>query len=297
MAERFDLVIVGAGPGGSSTAYHAAKAGLDTLLIDRQEFPRDKTCGDGLMPHAASEGTLMGLGDWLVEPHHGKFTGFSIYTERLPSQRSPHLPRSTATSPARRRRQLVSARSRRRRPRPGVRTQTCEIQLRPVTATRPPTRASRYARSPLVSSRWYGGFGYWMKATRTQSPRQYFRDVEGPHKQDLHVFITDDLTRTGRPGVFLLGTAGPTSGRRLTSRSAHTAEPQGFLRPLSEEPQMPAWLRNAPRGSPKRCSQIWYVGRGARQGQMAVRRVQYGHPISGEAWVTLESGRLSPRGP
>jgi menaquinone-9 beta-reductase len=80
MAERYDLVVVGAGPGGSSAAYHSAKAGLNTLLIDRQEFPRDKTCGDGLMPHAASEVALMGLADWLDEPHHGKFTGFSIYT-------------------------------------------------------------------------------------------------------------------------------------------------------------------------------------------------------------------------
>jgi len=80
MAERFDLVVVGAGPGGSSTAYHGAKAGLNTLLVDRQEFPRDKTCGDGLMPHAASEVALMGLADWLDEPHHGRFTGFSIYT-------------------------------------------------------------------------------------------------------------------------------------------------------------------------------------------------------------------------
>ena len=80
MAERFDLVVVGAGPGGSSTAYHAAKAGLNTLLVDRQEFPRDKTCGDGLMPHAASEVALMGLADWLDEPQHGRFTGFSIYS-------------------------------------------------------------------------------------------------------------------------------------------------------------------------------------------------------------------------
>src|SRR5215212_11818486 len=81
MAERYDLVVVGAGPGGSSAAYHSAKAGLNTLLLDRQAFPRDKACGDGLMPHAASEVSLMGLGDWLAEAHHGKFTGFSIYTQ------------------------------------------------------------------------------------------------------------------------------------------------------------------------------------------------------------------------
>ncbi len=71
MTERYDLVVVGAGPGGSATAHYASKAGLETLLLDRQEFPRDKPCGDGLMPHAASEISLMGLGEWLDEPHHG----------------------------------------------------------------------------------------------------------------------------------------------------------------------------------------------------------------------------------
>ena len=80
MGEGYDLVVVGAGPGGSSTAYYASKAGLKTLLLDRQEFPRDKPCGDGLMPHAAGEVAMMGLGDWLEEPHHGRFTGFSIRT-------------------------------------------------------------------------------------------------------------------------------------------------------------------------------------------------------------------------
>ncbi|MCA1740174.1 MAG: FAD-dependent oxidoreductase, partial [Actinobacteria bacterium] len=58
MAERVDLLVVGAGPGGSATAYHAARAGLSVLLLDRQSFPRDKPCGDGLMTHATEEVTL-----------------------------------------------------------------------------------------------------------------------------------------------------------------------------------------------------------------------------------------------
>ncbi|HZY56400.1 MAG TPA: FAD-dependent oxidoreductase, partial [Rubrobacteraceae bacterium] len=81
MTERADLIVVGAGPGGSATAYHAARVGLEVLLLDRQKFPRDKPWGAGLMPHAAEEISLMGLGDWLEEPHHGKFSGFSIYTQ------------------------------------------------------------------------------------------------------------------------------------------------------------------------------------------------------------------------
>src|SRR3954467_5088803 len=81
MAQRADLIVVGAGPGGSATAYYAARGGLEGLLLDRQKFPRDKPRGDGPRAHAAGEISLMGLGDWLDEPHHGKFSGFSIYTQ------------------------------------------------------------------------------------------------------------------------------------------------------------------------------------------------------------------------
>jgi len=47
-----DVVIVGAGPGGSAAAYYLARQGLDVLLLDKSDFPRDKTCGDGLTPRA-----------------------------------------------------------------------------------------------------------------------------------------------------------------------------------------------------------------------------------------------------
>jgi menaquinone-9 beta-reductase len=47
-----DVVVVGAGPGGSATAYFLAHHGLDVLLLDKFAFPRDKTCGDGLTPRA-----------------------------------------------------------------------------------------------------------------------------------------------------------------------------------------------------------------------------------------------------
>lgn len=58
-----DAVIVGAGPGGSATAHFLSRHGLDVLLLDRFDFPRDKTCGDGLTPRALRVLDQMGILD------------------------------------------------------------------------------------------------------------------------------------------------------------------------------------------------------------------------------------------
>jgi geranylgeranyl reductase family protein len=60
-----DILVVGAGPAGSAAAAWCARAGLDTVLLDAEEFPRDKPCGDGLTPRAIAELTALGLGPWL----------------------------------------------------------------------------------------------------------------------------------------------------------------------------------------------------------------------------------------
>ncbi|MBC7678388.1 MAG: FAD-dependent monooxygenase, partial [Pseudorhodobacter sp.] len=55
-----DVVVVGAGPGGSATAQALAEAGLDVLLLEKASFPREKVCGDGLTPRAVK--TLLDMG-------------------------------------------------------------------------------------------------------------------------------------------------------------------------------------------------------------------------------------------
>lgn len=53
--KTYDLAVIGAGPAGAAAAFHAARAGLQVVLIDRARFPRDKICGDGLTARAVAE--------------------------------------------------------------------------------------------------------------------------------------------------------------------------------------------------------------------------------------------------
>ena len=50
--QRFDVLVVGAGPAGSATAHRLAAAGVRVLVADRATFPRDKPCGGGLTTRA-----------------------------------------------------------------------------------------------------------------------------------------------------------------------------------------------------------------------------------------------------
>jgi geranylgeranyl reductase family protein len=48
--ETFDVAIVGGGPAGATCAAFCARAGLRTLLLEREKFPREKVCGDCMNP-------------------------------------------------------------------------------------------------------------------------------------------------------------------------------------------------------------------------------------------------------
>ena len=62
-----DVLVVGAGPAGSAAGAWCARAGLDTLVVDAADFPRDKPCGDGLTPRAVAEMRRLGMSEWLKD--------------------------------------------------------------------------------------------------------------------------------------------------------------------------------------------------------------------------------------
>ncbi|MGA5537914.1 menaquinone reductase [Mycolicibacterium nivoides] len=79
-----DVVVVGAGPAGSAAAAWAARAGRDVQVVDAAQFPRDKSCGDGLTPRAVAELERLGMGPWLDTRirHHGlRMSGFGADVE------------------------------------------------------------------------------------------------------------------------------------------------------------------------------------------------------------------------
>jgi len=231
MTERYDLLIVGAGPGGSSTAHYASRAGLKTRLLDRQEFPRGKVCGDGLMPHAASGISLMGLGDWLDEPHHGKFSGFSIYTQSAylrhgvpPSLNGPrgYVVKREETDVKLLERAISAGAHFRASVRATELLRSPAGDVKGIEATSG-GETLRFEAPLVVAADGVGAFaGRGMKTHQNAvARRQYYRGVDGPNKEDLHVFVTEDMNAhgAGYGWIFYLGDGEANVGAGVSTRA------------------------------------------------------------------------------
>jgi geranylgeranyl reductase family protein len=77
MSKDADVIVVGAGPGGSVAAAAAVKQGLKVLLLDRAEFPRDKVCGDAVAAQCLELLATLGAGPF-DDPDYYSVDGFTI---------------------------------------------------------------------------------------------------------------------------------------------------------------------------------------------------------------------------
>lgn len=73
-----DVLVVGAGPGGSSVAYHLARHGIDVTVVEREAFPREKVCGDALTPRGVAAMLKMGVDP--TDPGFERVDGLRVYS-------------------------------------------------------------------------------------------------------------------------------------------------------------------------------------------------------------------------
>ncbi|MCG6981613.1 MAG: NAD(P)/FAD-dependent oxidoreductase [Deltaproteobacteria bacterium] len=65
-----DVLVVGAGPAGCMAALGLARQGIDVVVADRSQFPREKVCGDGLLEDSLQILEVVGLGSAVKEKAH-----------------------------------------------------------------------------------------------------------------------------------------------------------------------------------------------------------------------------------
>ena len=80
----FDVIVAGAGPAGATAAKILGEAGVDTLLLDKSAFPRDKPCGGGISTRALTRFPYLSdaLGNiptsWVSKVHFESPSGFVV---------------------------------------------------------------------------------------------------------------------------------------------------------------------------------------------------------------------------
>ena len=86
--EKFDLIVVGAGPGGSAAAMKCAQNGFKTLILEKRKLPREKVCTGMIMGQWANRIIQDEFGDIpsrvLIDPGH--LSGHMLHVPGIPAQ-------------------------------------------------------------------------------------------------------------------------------------------------------------------------------------------------------------------
>ena len=316
----FDLVVVGAGPGGMGTAHYAAKLGLRVLMIEQERLPRDRTCGDGMLAQTVAEMERLGLGDYLGEPHHGLIEGFSVrtktarFSEPLPPdprasrgyviRRSEFEPKimERALSSGATLRQGVSARRILR---------SSSGETRGIEVSDESGATERIETPMVVTAGGWGGFegGREQGLAAMAVSRQYFRGLADPglpERNLLHVWFTAEIEGlgVGYGRIFYLGDGSANVGVALYGRNLpqEPAAREEALRRLHEgflaEPEVAEMLRGAEPEEEMASRTFASSGYRVTRSEAGLLRVGdaggTSHPVSGEGiGFALEAGRLA----
>lgn len=89
----FDVVIVGAGPAGSTAAAVLGRRGRSVLMLDRAEFPRDKACGDGIPPGTVGILNDLGMAESLRAANFNRIDALRLVSARGRDWRLEFKPR------------------------------------------------------------------------------------------------------------------------------------------------------------------------------------------------------------
>jgi geranylgeranyl reductase family protein len=80
MKEWYDVIVVGAGPGGCSAAISLARRGYTVLLLEKDRFPRGKVCGDGISPPALEALERLGILPEVMKNNPWKIEGIDLFS-------------------------------------------------------------------------------------------------------------------------------------------------------------------------------------------------------------------------
>lgn len=316
----FDLVVVGAGPGGMGTAHYASKLGLRVLVIEKEMLPRDRVCGDGMLAQTVAEMERLGLGDYLAEPHHGVIEGLSVRTKTASfSEALPPDPRAS--------RGYVIRRSE-------FEPKIMERALAAGATLRVGVEARRVSRSPaggvrgievideageterieapmVVTAGGWGGFEGGKKEGLAEMvvSRQYFAGLPDPglpERNLLHVWFTPEIEGlgVGYGRIFYLNDGSANVGVSIYGRNfpREPAARGALLLRLHEnflaEPDVAELLRGAEAEEPVTSRYFASSGYGVSRSEAGLLKVGdaggTSHPVSGEGiGFALQAGRLA----
>ena len=316
----FDLVVVGAGPGGMGTAYYAAKLGLRTLLIEKDRLPRDRVCGDGMLAQTVAEMERLGLGDYLAEGQHGVIEGFSVRTKTArfsvglpPDPRSSrgYIIRRSEFEPKVMQRVLSAGASLR----DGVQARRIlrspAGEVRGIELSDEAGETAQVEAPMVVTAGGWGGFegGREEGLAAMVVSRQYFSGLPDPglpQSSFLQVWYTAEIEALGLGygRIFYLGDGSANVGVAVYGRNLPQDPParEVALRRLHEdflaEPEVAGMLSGAEPEEPMTSRTFASNGYGVTRSEAGLLRVGdaggTSHPVSGEGiGFALEAGRLA----